>query len=154
MMINAFMPPIEFGIAWGMKIAYRYLDRGFSQDTYKTKKKSISQYVALYSGSDYMIHYRYSSLMNTCFVTLIYGTAMPILYPIALIAFIVAFVNDKLLVFYFYKQPPAFDAKMTQMTYGMLTWTPIWFLAFSYWFLSNNQIFDNKVYPIAYLTDV
>lgn len=67
-----------------------------------------------------------------------YGAALPILYPIAWLAFVVVYITEKLLVFYYYKQPPSFDAKMTFTALDMITWAPIWFLAMSYWFFSNN----------------
>lgn len=109
MLINAFMPVIEFCIFWCMREGFRRLDRGFGRDTYKSKKKSIQQYVDIYSGPDFMIHFRFSSLMNTTFVTMMYGTALPILFPISLIAFCVLYTLERCLVFYYYKQPPAFD---------------------------------------------
>lgn len=92
----------------------------------------------IYSGPDYTIHFRYSSIMNTCFVAMMYGTALPILYPISLFAFFVLYCLERLLVFYYYKQPPAFDQKMTLSTLNMLTWGPCLYFAMSYWYLGNN----------------
>lgn len=85
-----------------------------------------------------MIHLRFSSVMNSTFVTLMYGTALPILYPIAMINFIVLFCIERLLVFYYYKQPPAFDMKMTMSTLSIMILAPIIYMAMSFWFLSNN----------------
>ncbi len=109
MVINAFMPAIEFCGFWTMKEGLRRLDRSFGRDTYKSKKKSILQYVEAYSGPEYLIHFRYSSILNNVFVTMMYGTALPILYPISLVAFIVLYCTERCLIFYYYKQPPSFD---------------------------------------------
>lgn len=92
-----------------MRESFRRLDRGFGKDIFKTKKKSIQQYVDMYSGPEFMIHFRFSSLMNTTFVTMMYGTALPILFPISLLAFVILYTLERCLVFYYYKQPPVFD---------------------------------------------
>jgi len=39
----------------------------------------------LYSGPEYIIHYKYSLLLNSAFVTMMYGLGMPILFPIAVL---------------------------------------------------------------------
>lgn len=41
MIINSIMPIAEAAGFWGMRIGFRMLDRSFSSDTYKSKKKSI-----------------------------------------------------------------------------------------------------------------
>lgn len=68
MMIAAFMPYIEMIIALSMKFVFRGLDGGFfccprGADKPKTKKVTVQQYVNLYSGPEYMMHFRYSSVM-------------------------------------------------------------------------------------------
>jgi hypothetical protein len=67
-----------------------------------------------------------------------YGTALPILYPIALFAFALLFVLERCLVFYYYKQPPVFDEKLTMNAIKMMLWAPFIYMAFSFWFLGNN----------------
>lgn len=72
---------------------------------------------------------------------------MPIVFPIALLAFTILYISERLQIFYFYKQPPAFDEKLTMNTLRMLLYSPLVFIAFTYWYLSNNQIFGNIVFP-------
>jgi hypothetical protein len=67
-----------------------------------------------------------------------YGTALPILYPIALLSFSILFVLERCLVCYYYIQPPIFDEKMTMNSLNMLLFAPIFYMAFSYWMLGNN----------------
>ena len=43
-----------------------------------------------------MIHFRYSTIMNIVFVTFMFGTAIPILYPIALLSFTVLYIMERL----------------------------------------------------------
>lgn len=76
--------------------------------------------------------------MNSVFVTMMYGTALPILYPIALMGLCILYTVERCLVFYYYKQPPTFDQKMTMTSLSILTWAPLIYYSMTYWFLGNN----------------
>jgi hypothetical protein len=97
------MPIVEFVINWGLKNGIRLLDRSFSSDRFKSKKRSIQLYIDIYSGPDYMIHLRFSTIMNLVFICFMYGTALPLLYPLALWSFFVLFSLERILVCYYYK---------------------------------------------------
>ena len=45
-------------------------------------------------------------------VTFIFGTTIPLLYPICAVTLIVFSVRDRLMIFYAYKEPPAYDEVM------------------------------------------
>jgi len=154
MIISSIFPVLEFAGFYGLKTFFRLLDRSFTSDSYKSKKKSINQYIDTYAGPEYQIHFRFSAIMNTCFVCFTYGAALPILFPIALLAFVVLYITERLLICYYYRQPPAFDEKMTMNTLRILQWAPMVYMLMSYWMLTNNQIFDNVVYPVEKVTDV
>ncbi|CDW91100.1 UNKNOWN [Stylonychia lemnae] len=154
MAIASIMPVIEFGTMWAFRQGLRMLDRGFTRDFYRSKKQSIQLYVDIYSGPEYLIHLRFSTILNVTFVCFVYGTALPILYPIALWGFFVLYTLERLLVCYYYKQPPALDDKLTNNSLRMLMWAPIVYMMFSYWFLSNNQIFDNILFIKNKVNDI
>ena len=50
---------------------------------YKTKKTGMAAFKDLWSGWDYVVHFKYSFVLNVVFVTMMYGVGMPILFPIA-----------------------------------------------------------------------
>ena len=154
MLIASIMPVVEFFISYGKLSVFRLLDRGFSKNVFNSKKKSIQQYADVYSGPEYMMHFRFSTIMNIAFVTLTYGTALPILYPIALWSYFVLFTFERVVICYYYKQPPAFDEKMTISALDMLTWVPIPFMMFAYWFLGNNQLFNNILFKQSLVNDI
>ena len=52
-----------------------------------TRCGSIKEYIELYGGQEFELHLRYSNLMMILFTTMMYGTAMPILFFIALLSF-------------------------------------------------------------------
>ncbi len=86
MMFNIFWPMMEFCAYFGIRLAFRVLDRGIcSCSTMKTKKTTLQQYVDIYSGPTYFIHYKYSSVLNITFVTFLYGLGIPLLFPVAAI---------------------------------------------------------------------
>jgi len=154
MLFNAFFPIIEFFINFGMKIAFRFLDRSFTCDTYRTKKKTVPQYVTLYSGPEYLMHYKYSAMMNITFVTFMFGLAIPLLFPIALLSFMILFVVERLCITYFYKKPPMYDEKLNASALSTLKWAPVFLLFFGYWIMSNKQLFGNTVLPLQRTNEV
>lgn len=54
-----------------------------SKDPYNTKKTSMAAFKALWSGGDYVIHFKYSQVLNVTFISMMYGIGMPLLFPIA-----------------------------------------------------------------------
>ena len=101
-----------------------------------------------------MIHYRYATILLNIGVAFLYGTAMPYLYVTAVLAFVILYINERLLVCYYYREPPAFDEKMTLMTLDLTRYVPLMMLPFAFWQLGNRQIFDNQVEEIVYKSDV
>jgi len=49
------------------------------------------------------------------------------LYPIALVAFIVLWVLDRLLIAYYYQKPPTYSTESTQATLRIMWYMPIFF---------------------------
>lgn len=143
MIINSIFPIIEFGIAYSKLWVFRKMDRSWGTDTYKTKKTNMQTYVDIYSGPEYMIHFKYSSIMNVTFVTMMYGLGVPILFPIAAFSYFVFYTLERLLTAYFYQLPPTFDDQMTKNALGNMRWAAVFYLLFGYWMLSSKVIFAN-----------
>lgn len=150
MFIAAIFPIIEFGYGYPMKWFFRRLDR--TKDG-KTKKSTIQQYVNLYAGPDHLLHFKYSSVMNVTFVTFMYGLALPILFPIALITFLVLYTMERLTVTYYYRKPPMYDEKMNEAAIGILKWAPFAMMVFGFWSLGNMQLFSKELTPKEFSTD-
>lgn len=102
MIINSIFPYIEFFIAYTKLSLFRLRDRSWGKDSYKTKKTSMQLYIDIYSGPEYMIHFKYSGILNVTFVTMMYGMGMPILFPIAAFTYFNLMSLERLLVAYFY----------------------------------------------------
>jgi hypothetical protein len=102
LIIMAIFPFVEWGMAYYRQWLFRKLDNGWTNDTYKTKKTSMQVYIDIYSGPEYMIHFKYSGILNIAFVTMMYGVGMPILYLIAACAYFILYSLERLLVAYMY----------------------------------------------------
>lgn len=84
----------------------------------------------------------------------LYGTCMPVLYIVAFIAFVVLFLNERVLVCYYYREPPSFDEEITLKAMGMIQWIPILCLPVVFWQMGNRQIFESEVIPLDRASDV
>jgi len=141
MIFNSYFPIMEFIGFFSMRAVFRFMDGGCSRDS--TKKTSIQPYIDTFAGPVYFLHYKYSASLNICFVTLMYGVSMPILFPIACCAFIVLYMVEKLMLYYSYRIPPMYDERLSKSVLNTLRLAPIFCLLFGYWTLSNRQLLSN-----------
>ena len=145
MMINAILPYVGLCSAFMVPFLKRKLDRGFGKDPktglprtiYNSKKTSLGAYRDLYSGVDYVIHFKYSGMLNIMYITMMYGLGMPVLFPLAAFNYFNQYLCERIIVSYCCKQPPALDDKLTKNCIEKLKWSPILFLFNGYWMLSN-----------------
>ena len=101
------------------------------------------------------MHYKYSSILCTVYITFMYGFGMPILFPIAMVGFLVLWVVEKLYLFYGYIMPPMYDEKLSQDVLRKLQFAPLLYLCFGYWMASNQQLLSNDhLDPVASSNDV
>lgn len=91
--------------------------------------------------------------MNITFVTFMYGLALPLLFPIALIAFFVLYITERLTITYYYRKPPMYDEKMNEAAIGILKWAPFFMALFGFWQMGNMQIFSKGISAKSYQTD-
>ena len=120
MNLNAFMPPVYEGIANATAWLFQTMDNGWNcckkreERLYITKTTQIYQYLDLYTGPDYIVHYKYSGVLNVAYVTMMYGLGLPMLFPIAFLSFFIFWATERYQIAYTYQLPPAMDDKMTQ----------------------------------------
>ena len=144
MIFTMIFPILEAFGFWGLRLLMRILDRGFSNDAFKTKKTSIQAYVNTYSGPIYMMHFKYAALLNIIFVTMTYGFGIPILFPIAAGAILILYLVEKTMLYYAYRLPPMYDERLSQSVLKILSWAPLFYMGFGYWMASNKQMLSNN----------
>jgi hypothetical protein len=110
LLFNSYFPLIYWFGQWFIRFLLRFYDRSWSlANTYNTKKTAVQSYVDLYSGSVFMIHYKYSAVLNISFVTMMFGFGIPLLFPIAMLSFLLMFSLERVLLYYSYRLPPMYD---------------------------------------------
>lgn len=129
------------------------LDTKFKGDPYITKKTGMAAYKDLYSGAEYVIHFKYAGVLNIVYITFMYGMGMPILFVLAAFNFFNQWVCERTIVAYQMKLPPALDDKLTINCINMLKLAPIMLLFNGYWMIGNKQIYDNSWTYIAKSTE-
>ena len=142
MKITAAWPLIEIGLYGATFKILRYFDRGFTSDKFKTKLPSIQTYIDLHSGPEFAIHWRYSAVLLQLSIALFFGTGLPILYFIALVGCIIQYITDRLLICYFYREPPTYDDRMTLVASSALKFVAALSLIGSWYQLRSKSIFQ------------
>jgi len=119
MLLNAFMPPFYEATTNATAWLYQTMDNGWrcckpkQERMYNTKCTQIYQYLDLYTGPNYIVHYKYSGILNIIYVTMMYGLGLPALFPIAFISFFIFWATERYQLAYTYQLPPAMDDRMT-----------------------------------------
>lgn len=109
MLIASIVPPIDYFFTKAIMRLERFIDRGCTDDRFRTKQTSLEDYVDLYSGPQYKIENELVDLLLFISIGLMYGTAIPILYFILCFCFLSLWVANRLNLCYLCKTPPAYD---------------------------------------------
>jgi len=154
MAINAFYVYIDFGISFATSAIFRAMDQGWAtyfccRQNKTTKCATIQAYVNLYAGPEHSMAYRYSAILVTSWICLMYGVCMPIMFPIGALTYMNYFIADRLLVAYYFRRPPVYDEKLQRTSLAMMKFAPVLMFFFGYWCLGNVQIFTDNVKPLV-----
>ena len=158
MILNAFYPPIFEVLAIIQVWFFQALDSGKwgflccknskRERMENTSQKQIFSFIQIYSGPEYIVHFKFSNILNITYVTMMYGVGLPLLFPIAIFSYAIFWMTERYMLAYVYQLPPAMDDMMTKNAMRLFSYTPILFLLNSYWMLSNRQMFANEVNQI------
>lgn len=94
-----------------------------------------------------MMHFKYSSIIMQVYISFMYGMMIPILFPIALFGLINMYVNERILLAYYYKQPPVYDMELHLVALSRVKWAPVLMFLLGYWAMGNKQLFGNVLVP-------
>lgn len=87
--------------------------------------------------------------MQVC-ISFMYGMQIPILFPIALFGIFNMYMNERLLLAYYYKQPPMYDMELHLEAILRIRLAPILCFLIGFWSLGNRQIFYNIANDLQY----
>jgi hypothetical protein len=140
MVFNILFPVIMEFFWFFYRTLFRTLDGINTPEGKVSKSLTLQGYINKFSGPTYFMHYKYSSIMNITFLTMVFGPGMPILFPVAAASLLVLYCLENYMLYYVYKAPPAYDEVLNNYVLGMLTKAPLFLLAFGYWMYTNPQL--------------
>jgi hypothetical protein len=146
MIINLATPtysPLGNCVTRGLK---RVKDRSKScvccgQDKHFTKKLNQSEYEALWDGGEFELPARYGAIQMVYWVTMMYGTGLPVLYVLAFFYFFMCYWVDKWAITKLYNKPAQSDEKVAFSVTGRLIFGVLLHMLFATWKYSNSKIF-------------
>ena len=152
MIFNMYYPLIEFIGYWALRWLWRAIDQRsfcvtypFKSEENKTNSKTLQAFDGIYAGPIFLIHWKYSFILNVVFICSLFGPIMPILFPIGLCSLIVLYVVERLMLAYSYQRPPMFDSTLNRTTLELMYMAPLIYAFSAAWNYSNQQLFMNKV---------
>ena len=86
-----------------------------------------------YSGRVFKLEYRYPTLLNVVFVSMLYSAGMPVLYPIGAVTFTIMYFTDKVALLRLYNRPPKYKASLARLASGAIPVAVVLHLAFAVW---------------------
>ena len=96
------------------------------------------------SGPEFVTDYKYTWVLNSVFVTFMFGFGMPILFPITAVTLFFIYVVEVTALYKSYRQPPKYDEKLSRAVIKLMWWAPVLYLAFGYWMASSKQLLSNS----------
>jgi hypothetical protein len=122
----------------------RRRDRGFGSDRSETKTLTQYDYEDMNTGIEFEIDYRYAGLLTWLFVVMIYGTGLPILYPIGALNFFVGYWVDKYLILNHYRSSPMFGHHILLQVLDWFKWALLCHFVISCWIFGNQKLLPSK----------
>ena len=119
-----------------------------------TFKKHNMDYANLHSGSKFKISSPFAKVMCMIFMCFMFGLSQPIMFPWTLTFIVIMYWFNKILIVYWLVKPPTYDDTLSQMFVSCIKYGTLLFWGFSYWILTNRQMFGNLILPIRYQEDV
>lgn len=156
MMIMAVWPYIEISIFGGIRTLTKCLDAPCFCFGSRTTTKATTQfrYITIWAGPEYLMHFKYSSILTQVFVTFMYGPLLPVLIPQCAFGLFNLYIVEKWSLYYYNRKPPMYDDRLNKKALEYLKTFPAFlFFMFGYWAVGNMQLFFG-VSPIKVQSNV
>jgi len=90
------------------------------------------------------MNYKYANLLTIMWVTMFYGSGMPILYFVAALYYFATYWVDKILIFYYYKKPELLDEDLSRRAALWYKYALLLHLLGAVFMYSNSAILPDK----------
>lgn len=137
MLINVIKPFFMLIPGFAVPWLKQKMDRKWTNDIYSTKKTSMAGYKTIYLGGEFKVHTKYSQVLNIIFITLFYGSGMPLLFPLSALNLFAIYITERISITYLLRLPPSLDDKLIRTCIKILGISPILFIFNAYWMYNN-----------------
>lgn len=143
--INVVMPWTNL-LFWFKACCVRCLDRSCTLNSRKTKTLIQKDYEAKYTGPVILLADRYSVIIASTMVIMMYGLTMPFLYIAGALIFTSYYWSDKILFTHYWRSPPRYTTELARRSLKILEFATILHLVFGFFMISNPEIlsFDSE----------
>ena len=121
--------------------ALRCFDRGCSCNARRTRKLLQEEYQDTYMGPEFLIEVRYSQIVSSFYILLLYSSGLPLLYFVGFVSFWLMYWIDKYLFVAFYKTPPRYGVELNEIARNMMQYGLVGHFILGFFMYSNSQIF-------------
>lgn len=102
LLIGVVSPHLSNLVAFGIFLLVQRIKKA------QRKENSQEEFEELYLGPEMLMEDRYSQLLVTFYICLLYSSGMPMLYVISSLSFLATFYADKFFFIHFYRTPPKY----------------------------------------------
>lgn len=137
MTIFAFQPVLDFLREYTMQITWRWYSAKYVYCNRDTDEDDYMTWLDLYAGPEYYFYWRVGITHVTVFVCLLFGSCMPFLYFVGMLAIMIQYGYDRARIAYFYRLPPMFNTRLTLSLLQHMSLTSTCGLCMLFWMMTN-----------------
>ena len=130
MMFNVFFQMIFEAFIHIMRMLRARFD---SKGPNGSRQHSIHSYMNVHGGLAFERHWRYALMMNVVFITMVFGTGLPLLFPIAAFSILVYYIQQIYMIHTSYKVSPTYDQELNDTALKYLKLGPLLLLSCGFW---------------------
>lgn len=85
----------------------------------------------------FVIHYKYAYIASNCFIAMVFGPIIPILFLYCLACLCSLYLVERIAMIYSYRKPPMYSDNITVFLIRLLGFAPICYALLASWAYSN-----------------
>ena len=122
----------------------RCCDRGCTCDEHKSRQLLQSEYEDLYIGPDFGLDGRLAQMIAIVWVVFMYSSALPALFPLTVLNFLIIYWIDKFLLLRFFRTPKNYDQESIFYTISEMRTAILFHFIVGLFVYSNQKILTNS----------
>jgi hypothetical protein len=128
-----------------LSLLFSFITKGIKKCTDRccgkiTRKRTRQEFLGLYTGPKFCMGIRYSQMLTTIIIIMVYSSGMPSLYLLSFVFFLISYWIDKILILRYYRSPPHINLYMSKLFTFLIFLGIIIHLCFGIWIYGNKYI--------------